>query len=211
MRGKNPKNPDLHGYAPDSSPVVLLVIDMLSDFEFDGSDRIFGNALRVARNIARLKTRAAAADVPCIYVNDNVGKWQSSAQRIVDQAVHPERRGYPVGSLLQPDKQDYFVLKAKHSAFFATPLEVLLSYIGASALILTGATSTQCILFTAMDAYVRDFSLYIPRDCTAAQDSKDRRVTEYLFKNTLKADIRPSSQLKIQSLRKRHASAARNP
>jgi nicotinamidase-related amidase len=204
MRGKNP---DLHGYAPDSAPLALLIVDMLSDFEFEGSEQVFASALTVARNIARLKARARAAGVPCIYVNDNVGKWQSAVQRVVDQATHPEHRGHPIGALLQPSNDDYVVLKPKHSAFFATPLELLLSYIGASALILTGMTRTQCILFTAVDAYVRDFSLYIPEDCTAAQSDRDRRVTRHLFQSTLKADTRAAAQLRMPALLKRHAGA----
>jgi nicotinamidase-related amidase len=206
MRGKNP---DLHGAAPDSSPVGLLIIDMLSDFEFEGSDQVFDSALQAARQIAQLKKRARAAGIPTIYVSDNSGRWQSSAQRVVEQSGDPAKRGHRIGTLLRPSEEDYFVLKPKHSAFFATPLELLLSHLGANALILTGSTSTQCILFTAIDAYVRDFSLYVPSDCIASGNARDTEVTHYLFENTLKADVRPASKLRVTALRRKHASVAK--
>ena len=58
---------------------------------------------------------------------------------------------------LLPEKDDYFVLKPKHSAFYQTNLEILLNYLGVRTLIMTGMAADICVLFSANDAYMRDF------------------------------------------------------
>ena len=45
---------------------------------------------------------------------------------------------------LLPEQQDYVVLKPKHSAFYATPLDTLLEYIGVKNVILAGITTNAC-------------------------------------------------------------------
>jgi nicotinamidase-related amidase len=64
--------------------------------------------------------------------------------------------------LLLPAADDYFVLKPKRSGFFFTTLDILLEYLRARTLILTGFTADDCVLFTASGAYLRDFHLIVP-------------------------------------------------
>lgn len=198
------KSPTLHGSAPDSSPVSLLIVDMLSSFDFSEGSRVLEEATRTAAAIAQLKARITAVGIPTIYINDNVGRWQSAGQRVIDQNAAPTHRGRHIRDLLLPTNADYLVLKPKHSGFYATPLSVLLEHLNTTALILTGMTATQCILFTAIDAYVRDFHLYIPEDCVVYGNQADRRAALHLFADTLGADTRPSVDLRIPALRRRH-------
>src|SRR5689334_5052482 len=128
MRGKNP---DLHGAAPDSSPVALLIVDMLGDLDSIPDRRVVEVAAATAPRIAHLKARAHAARIPTVYVNDNVGKWQSAGQRVIDQNESRDRKAQRIASLLRPTNDDYLVLKPKHSGFFATPLDLLLAHLGA--------------------------------------------------------------------------------
>src|ERR1700704_4724843 len=161
-------NNDLHGNAPDESEIALVLIDVINDLEFEGAEELFRTALPAARNIARLKQRAHQAGVPVIYVNDNFGRWRSDFKRIVTHCLRDNVRGKPIAELLSPDEDDYFVLKPKHSGFFSTTLELLLEYLGAHTLVLTGFAGNNCVLFTANDAYMRDYKLLIPSDCTAS-------------------------------------------
>ncbi len=165
------KNDDLHGNVPDQCSVALVLIDVINDMEFDSGARLLENALPAARRLAELKRRARAAGVPAIYVNDNFGKWRSDFRRQLGHVLEDGVRGEPVAKLLRPDEKDYFVLKAKHSGFYHTQLDLLLEYLRVKTIVLAGFTTDICVLFTASDAYMRDIEIVVPRDCVAAADN----------------------------------------
>jgi nicotinamidase-related amidase len=191
-------NQDLHGNVPDDSSVVVLLIDLINDFEFDGADPMFKNTLAIAQPIAKLKKNAKAAGIPVIYVNDNFGKWQSDFRKLVDHCVEDNVKGKPIAQLLRPDEQDYFVLKPKHSAFYSTSLDLLLRYLKANTLILTGIAGNICVLFTASDGYMRDFNLLVPQDCIASETEADNQHALAYMSKVLKADTRPSTEIDLK-------------
>jgi nicotinamidase-related amidase len=123
---------------PPKSTTCLLLIDVINDLDFVGGDKLLRHAMPAAQNIARLKDRAAKASVPTIYVNDNFGRWRSDFRHQVAHCLEERCLGKKIAGLLLPDKNDYFVLKPKHSGFFSTSLDVLLKHLGARTLILTG-------------------------------------------------------------------------
>jgi nicotinamidase-related amidase len=106
-------------------------------------------------------------------------------------------RGQPIAELLKPEEEDYFVLKAKHSGFFSTALDLLLEYLGAHSLVITGIAGNNCVLFTANDAYMRDYKLIIPADCTASINQTDNDNALRQMQEVLKADIRPSAEVEF--------------
>src|SRR3954470_472033 len=165
---------DLHGNAPDDSPVALLIIDMINAFDFGGADKMLARALQAAKAIRRLRERAQEARVPTVYVNDNFGRWRSDFRQILEHVL--DSPGREIARLLQPHKDDYFVLKPKHSGFQFTTLGVLLEHLGARTLILTGVAGNFCVLFTAHDAYMRDYRLIVPSDCVASRTQRDNRL-----------------------------------
>jgi nicotinamidase-related amidase len=188
------KNVDLHGSAPDKHKIALLLIDVINDFDFPEADQLLRYARPMVRKLLRLKRRAQKADVPVIYVNDNFGRWKSDFRRTVE---HCERngRGSELVRLLRPEQNDYFVLKPKHSGFFSTTLETLLRYLETESLILTGIAGNFCVLFTANDAYMRDFNLFVPSDCIVSNTRQENQSALKLMKKFLKADTRPSSKI----------------
>jgi nicotinamidase-related amidase len=195
------KNEDLHGNAPDQSPVALVLIDVINDMEYPGGDQLLEHGMPVAERIAGLKRRAKAAGVPVVYANDNFGRWRSDFHEVVQHCLKDDVRGRPFVELLKPDRDDYFVLKPKHSAFFATTLDTLLAYLGPRRLVLTGVTADTCVLLSAADAYMRDYHLHVPRDCVASISVEDnRRALEYM-ERVLHVDTTPSTELALESLR----------
>jgi len=193
---------DLHGSAPDKCAIALLLIDWINDFEFDNAEKIFPRALAAAKATAALKARARKAGVPVIYANDNFGKWRSDFRSLVEHCLNDGVRGRPVTELLRPDQDDYFVLKPKHSGFHSTSLELLLTHLGAQTLILSGVAGNFCVLFTAHDAYMRDFKIIAPRDCIASEtEADDRYALEHIAK-VCKADTGPSSGIDFTVLKK---------
>jgi nicotinamidase-related amidase len=195
-------NKDLHGAAPDKCPVALLLIDWINDLEFDAGEKLLEPALAAARATAALRKRAKQAGVPVIYCNDNFGRWRSDFRSLLEHCLNDEVRGRPIAKLLAPDDHDYFVLKPKHSGFHSTSLDVLLAHLGASTLILTGIAGNFCVLFTAQDAYMRDFKLVVPRYCTACEAEADNRHALEHMAKVCKADTGPSSGIDLAQLQK---------
>jgi nicotinamidase-related amidase len=194
------KNSDLHGSAPDRSPVALVLIDMINDLEFEGGTVLLEPALAAAERIAVLKREAYGAGIPVIYANDNFGRWRSDFREAVEHCLHDGVVGQPLVERLTPEPRDYFVLKPKHSAFFATTLETLLAYLGARRLILTGVATDVCVMFTAVDAYMRDFDLFVPADCVASDSREEgERALAYL-RRVCQADTTPSPELDLAAL-----------
>jgi nicotinamidase-related amidase len=196
-------NDDLHGSAPDKSTFALLLIDVINDLDFPEANQLLRFARPMARKLLRLKQRAKRAGVPVIYVNDNFGRWQSDFRRQVQHCLRAEARGQEIVRLLQPEEDDYFVLKPKHSGFFSTTLETLLRYLGSETLIITGIAGNFCVLFTANDAYMRDYALIIPQDCTTSNSAAENREALTLMRKFLKADTRPSSKVRLPAARKK--------
>jgi len=175
------KHDDLHGNVPDQCSVALVLIDVINDMEFDSGAALLKNALPAARRLAELRRRAKEAHVPVIYVNDNFGKWRSDFRRQLGHVLEDGVRGQPVAELLRPDEKDYFVLKAKHSGFYDTQLDLLIDYLKVRTLILTGLTTDICVLFTASDAYMRDLEIIVPTDCVAAANKEHHeRALEHM-------------------------------
>ncbi len=160
---------------------VLVVLDMIGCWQFPDAPALARQAARVAPAIARLKQRCIDARVPVIYANDNSGQWRSDFRFVVDESLESDGPGAAITRQLEPGAQDYFVLKPKHSAFFATPLEILLDHLRAERLIITGVAGDQCVINTAVDARMRDFDVTVPADCIASlTPARNRRAIEHL-------------------------------
>ncbi len=189
------KNKDLHGNAPDKCSAALLLIDVINDLDFPEGEQVLNQAVPMAQAIASLKQKAKESRVPVIYANDNFGRWRSDFGALVEHCLEPNCRGREITELLKPEADDYFILKPKHSAFFHTSLDILLQYLEVETLVLTGIATNICVLFSANDAYMRDFHLVVPRDCVVANTPEESRHALAQMEQILKADTRVSTQI----------------
>jgi nicotinamidase-related amidase len=189
----------LHGNVPDTCAAALLLVDWINDLEFEGGEDLLPHALPAAQKTAALKKRCAEAGIPCIYANDNFGRWRSDFASVVEHCKG-DVRGRPIAELLAPTPEDYFVLKPKHSGFFHTTLELLLMNLKASTLIISGLAGNICVLFTANDAYMRDYKVVVPPDCIASEDERDNQQALHVMETILKAKLTPSEQIELEGL-----------
>jgi nicotinamidase-related amidase len=192
---------DTLNHAPDNAETALLLIDVVNPIDFEGGEKLLAHAHPMARALSGFKRRAKASGVPAIYVNDNFGRWRSDFPKLVRSCLEEDVPGKPIVAQLVPDEDDYFVLKPKHSAFFQTNLEILLKYLGVNTLIITGMAGDICVLFSANDAYLRDFRIVVPPDCVASEDAEQNRQVLLLMQRVLKAEITPSTELKFDGTR----------
>src|ERR1700709_612673 len=156
---------------PSPVPVALLIIDVLTMFHFPDGDEILQCALEMRNALVRLKERARSLNIPVLYVYDNFGDWRSEKEVLIGRCL--EAKGKEFVRALLPDSEDYFVLKPMHSAFYMTPLEVLLKHLQVETLLLTGLTSSSCLTATAHDANMRGFEIYLPPDCSCARHPRE--------------------------------------
>jgi nicotinamidase-related amidase len=179
---------------------ALLLIDVINDLDFEGSQTLVRLAEPMARRLRALKRRARAAGIPTIYINDNFGKWRSDFRATVEYCSKKTVPGHTVTRILKPDTRDYFVLKPKQSAFYGTTLDTLLRDLGTRRVILTGIAGDNCVLFSANDAYMRDLKLHIPSDCIASNTEAENQYALQLMKKVIKADLTPSTELDVEAM-----------
>jgi len=177
------------------SSVALLIIDMISDFEFEDGAEVYKNARKIVQSIADLKSRARAANVPVIYLNDNYGRWNEDFASFVQNIKDNSRRGREIIEILEPQDDDLFVLKPQRSGFYGTSLGVLLLSMGVSNIILTGVTTDICILFTAHDAYMRGYNVQIPSDASASGNTRHHTSALNFLQRVADADIRKTEAI----------------
>ena len=197
MPSRKPSSPPSLAEHRANDGTALLIIDMISGWDFPDAPKLLRQSIAIAPRIAALKARCRRAGVPVIYANDNRGQWRSDFRRVVANAVQAGGQGGRIVSQIAPDDDDYFVLKPKHSAFFATPMELLLQHLQARRLILTGVASDQCVVVTAEDARMRDYEVIVPQDCVASQTpARNRRALAH-FEDVMNIRTPASSRLRL--------------
>jgi nicotinamidase-related amidase len=159
----------------------MVVIDVINDLEFEGAEALERPAKAMAAALAPLLTRAREGNIPVIYANDNFGRWRSDFHAQIEHCLNEDVRGREIVRQLHPGEEDYFILKPKHSAFFATAFDTLLAYLNARTLVLAGLSTDSCILATAIDADMRDLHVVVAEDCVAAMSpERHERALEHL-------------------------------
>jgi len=178
-----------------ASGTALLLIDVINDLAFEGSEALVAQAEAMATRLAALKGRATALGVPAIYINDNFGQWRSDFRQTVAHCTKRTSPGRLVSQRLRPTARDYFVLKPKHSGFFDTTLDTLLKALRIRRVLLTGIAGNICVLFTANDAYMRELKIYAPPDCIVSNTPTENEQALRQIETVLKGNLATSTQL----------------
>ena len=169
-----------HRPAQPSIRAALLIVDMINTFEFPGGNQLARSAARIVPSIQKVRRRFLNRGWPVVFCNDNFCQWHSDFRKVIDNC----REKGPGGSIalaLQPDPKEYFVLKPKHSGFYATPLDLLLRTLRVRKIVLTGVAGDGCVLATALDGHIRDYEVAIIAGATASQTAaRNRRALEHL-------------------------------
>lgn len=173
------------------SETVLLLVDFVNPLDFPGAQALAPRALEAARCAARLR-RAAAAPMQTIYANDNYGRWHADFRQLWTSCSRGNGPSAELARRLRPRERDYAVLKPRHSAFYSTPLDLLLRQLKCKQLIVAGLATDSCVLASAMDAYLRGYRLWVPSDCVAAESQDISEQALALMQRVLKADTRPA-------------------
>ncbi|RZA11133.1 MAG: cysteine hydrolase [Proteobacteria bacterium] len=189
---------DLNGNAPDESKVALLLVDVINKLDFPNASDFRRSFSSMSLALPKLIKRSRKFDVPVIYVNDNFGKWRSNFKSQIAECSKVDCQVRDDVLRLAPGPDDYYVLKPQHSAFYATPLSLLLESLKVETLIICGISAESCILFTATDAYVRKFKIVLASDCIVSQNAAKKNAALKLMKESLRAEVKISSKINFK-------------
>jgi nicotinamidase-related amidase len=176
---------------------ALIVVDMLNTYDHDDADRLVASVEDVVEPIAGLVERASNGGVEVIYVNDNYGDWNSSHEELAQRALDG-RRPDLVEPLLPPDEAD-FVIKARHTIFYMTPLEYLLSQKEIGHVVLAGQVTEQCILYSALDAYVRHLKVSVPTDGVAHIHEDLAQAALKMMERNMRAEVVSAAECRLEA------------
>jgi nicotinamidase-related amidase len=168
---------------------------MLNTYEHDDAEQLTRSVEEVLPNIRSLIDRAREQDVPVVYVNDNFGSWTSNSGNLVRTALKGRYRHLvePVA----PQEDDMFVVKARHSAFFQTPLEYLLAQEDIDRIVLVGQVTEQCILYSALDAYIRHLRVVVPRDAVASIHEDLATAALEMMERNMDAEVADTADVRL--------------
>jgi nicotinamidase-related amidase len=176
---------------------AVCVVDMLNTYDHEDADLLTRNVEDVVEPIADLVARAGGEGAEVIYVNDNYGDWNSSQEELAERAMKGRRRDL-VEPLLPPDGSS-FVIKARHTIFYMTPLEYLLSQKGVDHLVLAGQVTEQCILYSALDAYVRHLPVTVPPDGVAHIHEDVADAALKMMERNMRAELTACADCRLEA------------
>ncbi|MEU3184128.1 isochorismatase family cysteine hydrolase [Streptomyces sp. NPDC006923] len=174
---------------------AVVVIDMINTYEHADADLLLPSVTKVVPSVVRLLERARERDVPVIYVNDNFGEWRSHHGEIVETALSGPHAD--LVEPLRPDDASLFVVKARHSIFYETPLAYLLSQLGIGHVILCGQVTEQCVLYSALDAHIRHLEVTVPDDAVAHIHADLADAALRMMRRNMKADVRNTDSIEF--------------
>ncbi|MFF1595040.1 isochorismatase family cysteine hydrolase [Streptomyces sp. NPDC058286] len=172
---------------------AVVVIDMINTYDHDDAHLLLPSVEAALSAIVRLLKRARESGVPVIYVNDNFGQWRSHHGELLQTALSG-----PHADLvrpLSPDEDSLFVVKARHSIFFETPLSYLLRQQGIDRVVLCGQVTEQCVLYSALDAHIRHLEVTVPRDAVAHIHEDLAEAALRMLERNMGADIVVTDQI----------------
>ena len=185
---------------PDPVPsgaAALVIIDMINRLEFDGAERLRGPAEAAADAILRLRDQADGVGARTIYCNDNHGDWTHDRERLVAAVRAQDCPGRSLADRLTPRSTDPLIVKPSFSAFYATNLPAILPRLGVGQLVLTGVAADICVLFTAADAHMREYRLWVPADAVAGEVPERTRWALDIMAQAMGAETRPTTELSL--------------
>jgi nicotinamidase-related amidase len=166
---------------------ALLVIDMLNPYEHEDAEPLKQSVRECLPALQALIERTRDSELLTVYVNDNHGDWSAARQELSERALDGAAPELVEPILPAPDLP--FVVKARHSVFYETQLEYLLRQEEVERLFLTGQVTEQCILYSALDAYVRHFSVSVVTDAVAHIDPDLAQAALRMMETNLRAEL----------------------
>ena len=191
--------------------MALLVIDSQNDILSEAGKLASLGVWKYAKehntipNIAKAIELAEARDIPVIYVKGarrhgcpsipNRGRFQENKQ---NPAFEEGSWGAEFVPELKTKPGDIVVTKNRFSAFYGTDLNMLLTGLGISTLIICGVSPHACANATIVDAVDRDYNIIALKDCLAGPNEE---IVNFMFNIWSLWDVKVTTVSKAFSIK----------
>ena len=172
---------------------ALLIVDFVSDFDFEDGELLFRRSREAVKNVSILKKKIKRINAPVIYVNDELGNGRTALEDDLSKLEGRSAKAAEIMSSIRPEDDDHWIVKPQRSGFYGTPLGNLLLSLGVSSVIVAGVTTDICVLFTAHDAYMRGYAVSVPSDCRAALEDSHHKDALRFLERVADIDSSPST------------------
>ncbi len=177
----------------------LIVIDMLNPYEHEDAEPLKASVRQMVGNLGELISAARENDLRILYVNDNQGDWTAGPKEIARQAL--EGSAPDLVEPVLPPEDTPFIVKARHSIFYETLLEYFLQREEIDRIVLAGQVTEQCILYSALDGYVRHFDVVVPTDAVAHIDEELAQAALRMMESNMHAQLASGPEAVLKACR----------
>jgi nicotinamidase-related amidase len=173
---------------------ALIVVDMLNSYDHEDADLLAACVRERLPHIVDLRDEAKRSDdVLLVYVNDNRDAWDAGPEALIEHALSGEQPD--LVEPIAPTDPVPFLPKGRHSIFYQTALDHVLRIENIERLVLTGQVTEQCILYSALDAYLRGYQLVVPPDAVAHIQENLAQAALDMMERNMHADLTPAAQV----------------
>ena len=165
---------------------ALIMIDMQNGFLNPESPLCIRGARATVPACARVIAACRREDVPVIFVNrayrPDGSDVEHTRRQVWAEGGRPLTPGStgPISVENPPEfdrrPEDYEIIKPRYSAFFQTPLDLLLRRLGVDTVLLAGTTTPNCIRTTCYDAVSLDYNVVVLSDCCSSNTEEIQRA-----------------------------------
>lgn len=164
---------------------VLLIVDMLEDFFKSGT--LAHNRGKLTSCVNQVIEIFRIRNLPIIWIRQEYLPDLSDAPLVQRRnklmLTIANSRGSQILPELDYQGQDETIIKKRYSAFWGTNLDEVLKSLNPESIVLAGINTHACIRTTAIDAYQRDYKVWLVEDCVSSYDDEHHRITiNYLNK-----------------------------
>ena len=174
---------------------ALVIADMLNDYDHEDADPLADSVKEQLPHIVEVRTRAADQDALTVYVNDNHDEWQAGREDLIEKAMHGKHP--ELVDPIAPHEPVPFIAKGRHSVFYQTALDHLLSASDITCIVLAGQVTEQCVLYSALDAYIRGYELIVPPDAVAHIDEDLAKAALKMMESNMHAKLTPAGDVEF--------------
>ncbi|MEA2409857.1 MAG: hypothetical protein QOC77_418 [Thermoleophilaceae bacterium] len=172
---------------------ALIVTDMLNAYDHEDAELLAESVEEQLPCMVRMLEQADDdADTMVVYVNDNYDQWEATREDLVKRALDGKRPD--LVEPIAPREPVPFLPKGRHSIFYETALAHLLSVNDVERIVLVGQVTEQCILYSALDGYIRGYEVVVPRDAVAHIDPQLADAALKMMERNLHADVTAAAQ-----------------
>ncbi|HTC51096.1 MAG TPA: isochorismatase family cysteine hydrolase [Steroidobacteraceae bacterium] len=168
--------------------IATVIIDLQVDF-FVSHPRLIRSRPSLASHVNALVADAKQNHSPIFWIKQVFAPDLQDAPIDVRQGGHRITVEGTPGVELLPElvvaPSDFVIIKKRYSGFFGTELDSILRTNNIQRIVIAGINTHACVRMTAIDAYQRDYEVFLASDCIDSYDEQHHAVSMRYLTGTI--------------------------